>query len=99
MHLQGVRVVDLTRVLSGLFCTLTMWGTEMTATFTRQAGQAALCIAVDDDAAECVGIHAATQGTRLEALEPLRQGGLPHCEALGQDIAQGVGLRHDHGSS
>ena len=76
----------------------TMWGTDMTATFTRQEGQVALFIAVDHCSAECVGIHAAKQGTRFEALEPLRQGVRTAFGACGQDVAPGLVLRHDHGS-
>jgi putative transposase len=76
----------------------TMWGTDMTATFTHQEGPVAICSAVDHDSAECVGIHAAKQGTRFEALEPIRQGVRTACGAFGQDIAQGLLLRHDHGS-
>jgi hypothetical protein len=41
----------------------TMWGTDMTATYTRQEGQVAIFIAVDPCSAECVGMHAAKQGT------------------------------------
>jgi putative transposase len=76
----------------------TMWGTDMTATFTHQEGQVAIFIAVDHYSAECVGIHAAKQGTRFEALEPIRQGVRTSFGAFGQDIAQGLVLRHDHGS-
>lgn len=76
----------------------TMWGTDMTATYTRQEGQVAILIAVDHYSAECVGIHAAKQGTRFEALEPIRQGVRTSFGAFGQDIAQGLALRHDHGS-
>jgi putative transposase len=76
----------------------TMWGTDMTATYTRQEGQVAIFIAVDHYSAECMGIHAAKQGTRFEALEPLRQGVCTAFGAFGQDIAQGLVLRHDHGS-
>jgi putative transposase len=75
-----------------------MWGTDMMATYTRQEGQAAIFITVDHCSAECVGIHAAKQGTRFEALEPIRQGVRIHFGAFGQDIAQGLVLRHDHGS-
>jgi len=75
-----------------------MWGTDMTATFTRQEGQVAIFIAVDHYSAECGGIHAAKQGTRFEALEPIRQGVGTYLGAFGQDIAQGLALRHDHGS-
>ncbi|HEY7494409.1 MAG TPA: hypothetical protein VIH59_25325 [Candidatus Tectomicrobia bacterium] len=46
----------------------------MTTTFTSEAGQVAIFIAVDHFSAECVGMHAAQQGTRFEALEPIRQG-------------------------
>jgi putative transposase len=75
-----------------------MWGTDMTATYTRQEGQVAIFITVDHYSAEWVGIHAAKQGTRFEALEPIRQGVCTHCGAFGQDIAQGLVLRHAHGS-
>ena len=70
----------------------------MTATSTREDGQVAIFIAVDHYSAECVGIHAAKQGTRFEALEPIRQGVRTSFGAFGQDIAQGLLLRHDHGS-
>src|ERR671932_2544885 len=76
----------------------TMWGTDMTATYTRQDGQVAIFLAVDHDSAECVGIHAATRGTRCEALEPIRQGVRTAFGAFEQGIAQGLALRHDHGS-
>jgi transposase InsO family protein len=75
-----------------------MWGTDRTAAYTRQDGQVAIFIAVEHYAAECMGIQAAKQGTRFEALEPLRQGVRTAFGAFGQDIAQGLGLRHDHGS-
>ena len=45
-----------------------------------------------------MGIHAAKQGTRFEALEPIRQGVRTHFGAFAQGIAQGLALRHDHGS-
>ena len=76
----------------------TMWGTDMTATYTRQEGQVAIFIAVDHYSAECVGIHAAKQGTRFEALEPIRQGVRTAFGAFGPAIVQGLVLRHDHGS-
>jgi putative transposase len=76
----------------------TMWGTDMTTTYTCEDGQVAIFIAGDHCSAECVGIHAAKQGTRFEALEPMRHGVRTSCGACGQDIAQGLLLRHDHGS-
>lgn len=75
-----------------------MWGTDMTTTDTREDGQVAIFIAVDHDSAECVGIHAAKQGTRCAAWEPSRQGVGTYFGAFGQDSAQGLLLRHDHGS-
>jgi putative transposase len=75
-----------------------MWGADMTATYTREDGQVAIFIAVDHYSAACVGIHAAKQGTRFEALEPIRQGVRTAFGTFGQDIAQGLMLRHDHGS-
>jgi len=53
----------------------TRWGTDRTATCTHQEGQVAILIAVEHDAAEWVGLHAAKQGTRFAALEPIRPGG------------------------
>jgi putative transposase len=76
----------------------TMWGTDMTTTLTRPDGQVAIFLAVDHFSAECVGIHAAKHGTRFEALEPIRQGVRAYVGAFGQDVAHGLGLRHDHGS-
>jgi hypothetical protein len=70
----------------------------MTGAYTREDGQVAICIAVDHCSAECVGIHAAKQGTRFEALEPIRHGVCTYFRTFTQDIAQGLGLRHDHGS-
>jgi putative transposase len=76
----------------------TMWGTDMTATVTSEDGQVAIFIAVDHFSAECVGIHAAKQGTRFEALEPIRQGVRTSFGGFGKAVAHGLVLRHDHGS-
>ena len=75
-----------------------MWGTDMTAAVTTQEGQAAVFIAIDHFTAECVGIHAAKRGTRFEALEPVRQGVRARFGAIGKDVAEGLSLRHDHGT-
>ena len=75
-----------------------MWGTDMTATFTAKDGQAAIFFAVDHCSLECVGIHAAKQGTRFEALEPLKQGVRDYFGGFAPQAAQGLALRHDHGS-
>ena len=75
----------------------TMWGTDLTTTWTGE-GQAAVFIAVDHCSAECVGIHAALRATRFEALEPIREGVRRCSGAFGKDVARGLALRHDHGS-
>ena len=75
----------------------TMWGTDLTTTFTAE-GQAAVFIAVDHFTAECVGIHASSRATRFEALEPIRQGVRRSFGGFAKDIAHGLAVRHDHGS-
>jgi len=75
----------------------TMWGTDLTATFTGE-GQAAVFIAVDHCSAECVGIHAHARATRFEALEPIRQVVRRHFGGFAAAVARGLKLRHDHGS-
>ena len=65
---------------------------------TREAGQGAMFIAVEHCAAECVGGQAAKSGPRVDALEPLRQGGRPALGPCGKAGACGGMLRHDHGS-
>ncbi len=76
----------------------TMWGTDMTATFTTEHGQVAVFVAVDHCSAECVGLHAALRGTRFEALEPVRQGVAERFGGVETGAAQGLSIRHDHGS-
>jgi|SRR6516162_6255903 hypothetical protein len=70
----------------------------MTAPYTRQDGQGAILLAVEYSWAAWVGLQAAKQGTRGEALEPIRQGGRPSWGALGPESAQGLLLRPKHGS-
>jgi transposase InsO family protein len=76
-----------------------MWGTDMTETITLREGRARVFVAVDHCSGECVGSHAARSGGRFEALEPVRQGVLRHFGAIERDIAEGLALRHDHGSN
>jgi putative transposase len=75
----------------------TMWGADFTTVLTGE-GQAAVFVAVDHCSAECVGIHAARQATRFEALEPIRQGVRQHFGGFEHKIATGLTVRHDHGS-
>src|SRR3569833_204526 len=74
-----------------------MWGTDLTAPWTGE-GQAAVFVAVAHRTAECVGIHAAVRATRVEALEPIRQGVRRHFAAFAKEVARGLSVRHDHGS-
>jgi putative transposase len=74
-----------------------MWGTDLTSTLTGE-GQAAIFVTVDHCSTECLGIHAARQATRSEALEPIRQGVRACFGAFAEGIAAGPQVRHDHGS-
>jgi transposase InsO family protein len=75
-----------------------MWGADMTTTLTTDEGTASIFFAIDHCSLELVGIHAAKRGTRFEALEPLRQGVIEHFGALSEKAAEGLTIRHDHGS-
>jgi transposase InsO family protein len=75
-----------------------MWGTDATATFTEAEGSVTVFAAVDHCTADCVGIHAVKKATRFEALEPIRQGVKEHFGAFSARTADGLKLRHDHGS-
>lgn len=70
----------------------------MTTTVTGREGKASVFVAVDHFNAECVGIHASKTQTRFEALEPLRQGIRDYYGAFAEKIAEGLMVRHDHGS-
>ncbi|MCX7977800.1 MAG: IS3 family transposase [Bdellovibrionaceae bacterium] len=75
-----------------------MWGTDLTFTMTEDEGMAAVFVAVEHFNAECVGIHAALSANRFEAMEPVRQGVRERFRGYGKNIAQGLKLRHDHGT-
>lgn len=75
-----------------------MWGIDATATVTLDDGQVTVFAAVDHCTAECVGIHAVKRATRFEALEPIRQAVREHFSGFEADCAEGLQLRHDHGS-
>lgn len=74
-----------------------MWGTDATSCWTPE-GVATVFLAVDHCTGECMGLHAARHGTRFEALEPMRQGVREQFGDYQEAIAQGLSLRHDHGS-
>jgi transposase InsO family protein len=74
-----------------------MWGTDLTSVMTGE-GQATVFIAVDHCSAECVGLHASGRADRFEALEPVRQAVRERFGGFAKDVANGLQLRHDHGS-
>jgi putative transposase len=76
-----------------------MWGTDATATFTEADGAVTVFAAVDHCTADCVGIHAVKKATRFEALEPIRQGVNQYFGGFAAGSADGLLLRHDHGSA
>lgn len=75
-----------------------MWGTDATACWTLRQGQVTVFAAVDHFTGECLGIHAAKYGSRHEALEPMRQAVKRVYGRYGLGVAEGLVLRHDHGS-
>lgn len=75
-----------------------MWGTDATSTWTVKEGHVTVFVAVDHCTAEGVGIHAAKIGNRFEALEPIRQAVRDRFGNYGPAVADGLRLRHDHGS-
>ncbi len=75
-----------------------MWGTDATQVMTRHDGLATVFVVIDHFVGDVVGIHAARPGTRFEALEPIHQGIRAHFGPLAAGVADGLVLRHDHGS-
>ncbi len=75
-----------------------MWGTDLTTTLTTAEGNAAVFVAVDHCNSECLGIHAAAEATRFEALEPIRQAVREYFGGYEHQVALGLSLRHDNGS-
>lgn len=75
-----------------------MGGTDLPTSVTVQEGTATIFVTVDHYTAECLGLHAAKVGTRFEALAPLRQGVRAVFGTYAQGCAQGLQVRHDHGS-
>jgi transposase InsO family protein len=61
-------------------------------------GQATVFIAVDHGSTEGVGIHARRRADRFAALEPVRQAVRERCGGFARSVADGLQLRHDHGS-
>jgi hypothetical protein len=71
----------------------------MTQTVTTREGRAYVFIVVDHCSGEFVGAHASSTASLWEALEPVRQGVTHHLGDIRADVAKGLTLHHDHGSS
>jgi putative transposase len=74
-----------------------VWGTDGFRVQTVDEGWVWGFIAVDHFNSECVGYHVCKEGTRFNALEPLRMGLQEIFGSVGRDAALGLALRMDHG--
>jgi len=75
-----------------------MWGTDATRVVTRLEGTAWVFGAIDHCCGDIVGLHASKIGNRFEALEPIRQGVREHFGEYAEGVADGLRIRHDHGT-
>lgn len=74
-----------------------LWGTDGFRVQTVDEGWVWGFIAVDHFNSECVGYHVCKEGTRFNALEPLRMGLDKIFGTVARDAALGLALRMDHG--
>ena len=74
-----------------------VWGTDGFRVETVDEGWVWGFIAVDHFNSECVGYHICKEGTRFNALEPLRMGLQDIFGSVSRDVALGLALRMDHG--
>jgi len=75
-----------------------MWGTDATSTMLLNGQQATIFGVYDHCTCELMGIHAAIEATRYEAMVPLHQACRAAFGGVGQAMAKGLKLRHDNGS-
>ena len=75
-----------------------MWGTDATSTMLLNGQQATIFGVYDHCTCELMGIHAAIEADRYEAMVPLHQACRTAFGSVGQAIAAGLKLRHDNGS-
>ena len=75
-----------------------MWGTDATQVALRSGLLVWVFLAVDHFNAELVGVHASLSGDRYQAFEPIRQGVTALMGPVGEGVAAGLAVRHDHGS-
>ena len=75
-----------------------MWGTDATSTMLLNGHQATIFGVYDHCTCELLGIHAAIEANRFEAMVPLHQACREAFGRVGHAIAGGLKLRHDNGS-
>lgn len=75
-----------------------IWGTDMTKGHTIEEGKAHVWALIDHFTGECLGIHASKSANRFEAMEPMKQAILEVFGKYEKDVANGILMRHDHGS-
>jgi putative transposase len=76
-----------------------LWGTDMTSTVLCTGRNAYMFATVDHCVQDCIGIHVSDRATRYEAIEPVRKAVEYVYGECDEQIAAGVGLRHDCGSA
>jgi len=76
-----------------------LWGTDMTSTVLCPGGNAYVFAVVDHCVQDCIGIHVSDRATRYEAIEPVRRAVEYVYGECNEQVAMGVGLRHDCGSA
>ena len=74
-----------------------LWGTDGFRVQTVDEGWVWGFITVDHFNSECVGFHVCKEGSRFNALEPVRMGLERLFGSTGKDAALGLALRMDHG--
>ena len=76
-----------------------LWGTDMTSTTLCTGRHGYVFAVVDHCVQDCIGIHVSDRATRYEAIEPVRRAVEYVFGACDEQVAAGVGLRHDSGSA
>lgn len=75
-----------------------MWGTDATSALLLDGRQATIFGVYDHCTCELMGIHAALEGNRFEAMVPIHQACRTAFGSVSQAISAGLKLRHDNGS-
>lgn len=75
-----------------------LWGADMTTTRLSTGKTASVFVVVDHASCECLGLWAAVTADRHQAIESLREATWYARGEFCDDVAEGIRLRHDHGS-